>query len=503
MKELNWKKTGLIVSVIAIGLALRLYFMFHMPFTNDEGAYLYDAKTILRGELPGGDVVTKSPVAILLFTVFTFISNGSLFSARVTSLIFGLATLLPLLIIVRYGLEKNLIMASTIWFTFSAPVVLTGLGHTEAIAGFFAATTIALAIWAVRKERLGWWIVLSGISFALAVGSRKINLVLLVPLVLLVLQKRKNIISIRKFFLLFGFGSVLVLLLLGILILKLYGYSGLGELFGSGYAHIIGSRIAGDSSVNIWGITILDTIKILGRIATAHVVIVLLAVAGIILKLTNFKNWKFGNLLLMGVSWIVALTALYATWPTFLPDYVADFLVPITVLGVWVISKIWKQNILLVKVLVVLCFVVLNVLSYVSVFTAPWTGMFTADASETMALEMKNLIPSDQSVLTAATVVPYLSGHKTLFNISHPLWYRYDFIAEDEKNLFLPPWEKVSSAIQDGEVRWLLMEHLTDYAYFRNADQLINLLNQDWELVAVVPNNTGFRSNMLKLYRRK
>lgn len=129
--------------------------------------------------------------------------------------------------------------------------------------------------------------------------------------------------------------------------------------------------------------------------------------------------------------------------------------------------------------------------------------MFSVESSGTMTETIKKLVPKDEAILTGATIVPYVSGHRTQFNISHPLWYRYEFISNERKTLFMPSWEKVASAIKNGEVKWILMEHLTDYAYFRNTDQLINLLDRDWELVATVPNDTGFRSNTLKLYRRK
>ena len=39
------------------------------PFTNDEGFYLYDAKVLLEGRMPAGDVLVKSPIVAGLFMV--------------------------------------------------------------------------------------------------------------------------------------------------------------------------------------------------------------------------------------------------------------------------------------------------------------------------------------------------------------------------------------------------------------------------------------------------
>jgi 4-amino-4-deoxy-L-arabinose transferase-like glycosyltransferase len=503
MQSVDYKKIVYVSFIVVLGLVLRLYFLSYMPFTNDEGAYLYDGKTILTGSLPGGDVVTKSPVVILVFAIFTHITGGSIYSARLVSLFFGFATMIPLLSIVYACYGKNLIIATTIWLLFSAPIALMGFGHTEAVACFFAGATIALAVVGLQKKKVVWWAVFCGMSFALAFGSRKINLVLLVPLVILLLQNWKRNRTFGKFLGYFSLGGAIVVLIFGVAIVKLYGFSGLNELLGGGYAHIVSSRISGDASVDVWGISTFDTIKILSRIATAQVVMVLLVVAMFFYKLFKNKKIYFSSFHIVFASWVLSQCVFYAIWPTFLPDYAADFLVPIILLSVWVISKIWEQQIFLVKLLFIVCFGFLNVLSYVSIFSAPWTGMFTAQASEKMADVMKNIVPKDDSVLTAATIIPYLSGHKTLFNISHPLWYRYEFISVGEKSIFLPSWDQVSSAIKNGEVKWILMEHLTDYAYFRNTDQLISEIGEKWELVDSVPNNTGFRSNTLKLYRRK
>lgn len=477
--------------------------MWQMPFTNDEGAYLYDAKTILEGRLPGGDVITKSPVVIMLFSLFAFLTGTSLYSARLASLFFGLATIFPLLAMAYVLFRKHLMMTAIIWLVFSTPVVLMGFGHTESVAVFFAALTIALLLVGLRRKKFVWWFFLSGVSFALAVGSRKTNLVLLVPLIIFVVQNKNKTESLKIYTYYFCLGFVVIMALLSTLIFSLYGTAGLDEFVGNGYTRIIKNHISGDSRVDIWGITIFDATKILSRIATAHIVLVLLGIGGIIINFAKLKKNIFASPMVSIFLWSVALVILYSTWPTFLPDYAADFLVPVSLLGVWVTSKIWKQNILFIRILVVACFCLLNVISYLSIFMTPWTGMFTAQSSKKMAIEMVKLIPKDEPVLTAAVIIPYLSGHKTLFNISHPLWYRYEFIADDEKNIFLPPWEKVASAIKNGEVGWILMEHLTDYAYFRNFDQLINEMDENWELVTSVPNNTGFRSNTLKLYRRK
>jgi 4-amino-4-deoxy-L-arabinose transferase-like glycosyltransferase len=485
------------------GLILRLYFMWHMPFTNDEGAYLYDAKTLLEGRLPGGDVLTKSPVAIILFSFFAWVTHGSLYAARLVSLFFSLATLAPILAMVFVWQKKNWPIATAVWLIFSAPVVLTGFGHTEAVACFFAGSALALFVVAFFRKNLCWLAALSGISFVLALGARKINLVLIIPLLIFVLQKHNDRKSRNKIIVLFLAGLLTAGIPLCAFVFGLYGWDGIQEFVGLGYVNIASHRITGNANVDIWGLNILETLKIIARVATAHVVLGLLAIISVVAMLISRKRKTPDNPIWVLAAWLGVLVLLYSVWPTFLPDYAVDFLLPVTLLGVFVVGGLWGCCSLVSKAIIVGCFLALNILSYSSIIKTPWTGMFDSDGTKKMAAIMQEMIPAKEAVLTAATIVPYLSGHHTYYDISHPLWYRYEFISEKEKGIFLPPWDKVSSDVRQGNVKWILMEHLTDYAYFRNTDQLINLINQDWELVATVPNNTGFRSNTLKLYKIK
>lgn len=496
------KEAIFFVVLVALGIALRLVFLRNMPFTNDEGAYLYDAKTILAGRLPGGDAIVKTPVAILFFSFFVGLTGGSIYAARIAVFVFGLALIFPLWAINGEGTKKRLI-ATALWLVSSASVVLAGLGQTETVAGFFGASAIAFLLLSLRKNttKTSQWLFLSGISFALALGTRKTSLALALPLIIVIIQNKNGWLSRKKAVFYFGSGLIVAMLFLGSFLFGLYGCPGVEEFFGGGYARIVGGKLAGDSRVDIWGVSIIDTLKILGRIATAQLALFVGTFVGLVVVWRKKGRKIIKDTLFPLVSWIIGLFLLYLFWPTFLPDYAADFLVPATVLGAWLGAKIWERNGLIAKISVAGGFCLLNIFSYVSVISSPWTGMFSAKAVEKTALVLYNLVPRSDAVLTAGTIIPYLSGHHTPYDISHPLWYRYAFIAISEKKIFLPPWEQIASDVRTGKVKWVLLEHLTDYAYFRNEDHLIDVLKNNWDLVAVISNDTGFRDNPLELYR--
>lgn len=500
---LSTKRKTILCVILITGLCLRLFFLYRLPFTNDEGAYLYDAKMLLQGRLSGGDVLVKSPAAIFSFTFFDWVTRGSIYSARVAAMFWGLLSVIPLAMLVYFWRKRFEYFVAAVWLLFSAPVLLLCFGQTEASACFFGVLSLGLLVWAFNKKEFVWIALFGGAAFALALASRKTGLALIFPIGLLFFQNRADRKLFRKVLMFFACGFGVVILFFSFFVFGIYGWDGFREFLGFGYAHIAQARLAGDGSVDIWGYNFFDAFQTIARIGTAHVVLAGVGLIGVLVVALK-KKWRFvDSLLAVPFVWLIGLIVIYAAWPTFLPDYAADFLVPTTLLGVLVVSSFWKQCGNISKTIIVCCFAVLNLVSYFVVAKTSWTGMFNAPSVKEMALVMQEMVPRDEPVLTAAVIVPYLSVHHTYLDISHPLWYRYDFISEKEKNIFLPAWQTVASDIQQRKVKWLLMEHLTDYAYFRNSDQLINGLDKNWELVATVPNNTGFRSNTLKLYRRK
>lgn len=496
---------SLVFVLLIIGILLRMFFIFNFPFTNDEGAYLYDAKTLVSSRLPAGDILTKAPSVILCFMVGVFFTDNSLFAVRLVNLVLGIGIIIPLYVVAENIHKKSGVVAIIIWLISSGSIAILTLGHTETGAIFFALSCLALLFSAVSAGRRNfiWYAFLSGVVFVFAFGARKTNLALIFPIGVITLSYLRN--KERRKGIILGFiaGVTLIFIIWFGVVTFLYGKTGLIEALGGGYLEIVTQKFVGNGNTNVWGVGPMELFKILVRVATFHVILAFLALPTTLYLLFGKlrKNWL--KTLIIPFSWVSALGVLYIVWPTFLLDYAADFFAPLTIIFSALVAVIWGHSAKSIQYAVIFVFVFMNIASMVSLYKHPWTGMFNSESVKSMAGEIKMLVPSKENILTAAVIVPYVSGHNVFGGISHPLWYRYDFIDTDVKNVFLPEWKDVASEIENGQTRWLLMEHLTDYTYLRGKDNLINELEKNWELVVTVSNDTSFRSNTLKLYKRK
>ena len=101
----------LISLVLVLGLLLRGWLAWQSPFASDESSYLYDAKVLAAGELPGGDVLAKAPVPAALFAGAYAVMNSWLWSTRVVSVVASMLTVVPL-----FWLLKTIADKRTAWW---------------------------------------------------------------------------------------------------------------------------------------------------------------------------------------------------------------------------------------------------------------------------------------------------------------------------------------------------------------------------------------------------
>ncbi|MEO6077737.1 MAG: glycosyltransferase family 39 protein, partial [Candidatus Andersenbacteria bacterium] len=441
---------------------------------------LYDAKILSQGKIPAGDIITKAPVPALLFATSVFLTHNSLNANRAVSFLANILTAFPLLFIANYLSGKRALIVTILLWLLTTPISMQMLGTTESIAVFFA--TAALA--SILKKKY----MLFGILLALAFASRKTGIAILMPAIyLLTLSPRSSRTqAITRII----FGSFCVLAPLLYVSHTLYGADGMQELLGTGYAHIITTS----TSAAILHQDIFSIFAVLTRISSG--LLFILAISFLWLIKDTKKNI---SLLAIPLFWILGLLALYATWPTFLPEYATDFLPAIVLVCALTLSNILVK-ITIQNIGIVLLFAILTCTSLWSSYMHPWTGMFTRKAIYETAHQLQQYVPSNSPIFTAAVIIPYVSGHSVFKNISHPLWYAYPFIPEQKKNLYLPPRALVETAVITGTVHFALIEQLTDYAYLRSSSRLISLFGTTWQLRNTVQNITGFRSNTLKLF---
>lgn len=464
----------------------------NFPFTNDEGAYLYDARVLLEGRIPVGDVLTKSPSVMGLFMTGVALTQHSLFANRIVnvgaSLVIGLIFTFGLSYVLT---KRDALLSGVFWLTNGASAIFFSLGHTQPIAALFSLVSLAL------YTRDSFFI--SGVLWALAFSARKTSLALIPVLFVYyyLFPRKKGQLS----YWLSGVAVVFLLWWSGIFVV--YGWPGVKEVSGIGYAQLVWSNIAQHADVSAWGGGFFRVASVFGRFAAPVLLVTFVGVSYIFSSLV-FK-WPLKDplpkIIWLPVVWLLGLGVLYSLWPTWLPEYAVDFLVPLTLLSGLTLSQLSKPWSLYIVVWVLLGFSsAWGIMSVYSSLKNPWTGMFDASAVQEAAEYIQETISYSEPVLTAAVIIPYVSGHRVIEDIAHPYWYRYAFISPQTRNVFLPSVESVNTAF--AEAKWAIDEHLTGYFYRTEHVPHVDLKPPLWKQGRVFKNDTGFRSNPISIWRK-
>jgi hypothetical protein len=501
-----------VVAVVLIGLCIRILLAWHQPFTNDEGAYLYDAKLLAHGTLPSGDVLTKSPVVIGLFALAVKLSQASLYATRVVTILFGMAAVVPLFLFTRRVWHSQAAcMASTFWLLAAGPASWYVLGHTQAIAVFFG--LMCLWVWSrvvgdvdfTKRQRTGYAL-LAGLFFVLAFLSRKTAIAILPVVVVMVAWESFSLKEAVRLLVSFVSAVVVGIGLVSLVAFFLYGAVGFRELWGGGYGGIIYQATLGEG-VSSWGSATSWPFQVVVTAALPMVIGALLGLGFLSVRVLRalFQPRHMTTVLL--IEWVMWLwvgvqTVLYLFWPTFLPEYWADFWPVFCLLSAYGLLRCWEISGKIVGP-VILLLIVCTIFSFYYQWHKPWTGMFRREALYEAADFMREKISEDEPIFTAAVIVPYVSGHHVVGEVAHPLWYRFDFIPDHVREAFLPPLARLEVELTDGQVAWVLREQLTDYAYFFDTSPLRGVFFERWQLAHDIQNQTGFRSNTLYFWERK
>ncbi|HBE89911.1 MAG: hypothetical protein A3E37_03285 [Candidatus Andersenbacteria bacterium RIFCSPHIGHO2_12_FULL_46_9] len=242
----RWQVARWLVTLFVLALVARILYAMELPLTNDEGNYLYDAATLLKGKLAGGDGYVKAPLVVLWIALWEWLGGTSIFVGRLSSVVIGAMTMWPMYIIGRELWSKKVgLSVATTWALLGVTVVFNIYVHTQSLAIFFAVSGIAALLLGTRdmyvsqvsmerKYRVTGkaWLIAAGALLGLGVVSRKSILATgLVPLLVILIGSKTGRQKIQSL-LLVGAGFVIVLaVFLGVAML-IYGQAGLWEATG-------------------------------------------------------------------------------------------------------------------------------------------------------------------------------------------------------------------------------------------------------------------------------
>lgn len=229
------KKPWLVLLGLAIaGFIIRYFYACSLPFTFDEGNYLYDAWAALHGRLAGGDGYVKAPLVIAWIALWEAILGHTAIAGRIATIIAGSALVYPVYLLTKtVWNQKAALLSAGLWAVMGSAIVSTIYVHTQGVAIFFGVSGLALLAYALKEKRGNLkWLIVSGIVIGLAVASRKSMLGLGPTVILLLLALSQNWKTRAKNILYTGIGFLAVLAIFFTFAYTVYGTEGVIEAIG-------------------------------------------------------------------------------------------------------------------------------------------------------------------------------------------------------------------------------------------------------------------------------
>lgn len=193
--------------------------------------------------------------------------------------------------------------------------------------------------------------------------------------------------------------------------------------------------------------------------------------------------------LLVPLGWMLAVGILYASWIKFTANYLSEFLPPLVLLAGS--GAAWISHHLRARPVAVACATLLVLWASASGarsgYAFPHTGTFDLRSLAEAANIARARIPPNEPVLTAALAIPLLSGHRVTLDIAHPTHYAYGYIEPRVRNVYMPTAEQMVDTVLH-TVRWVVLEKLTAFSYFREYPEIKQYVSTQFTPVAEIEN---------------
>lgn len=203
--------------------------------------------------------------------------------------------------------------------------------------------------------------------------------------------------------------------------------------------------------------------------------------------------------IMVPLAWLVGVGLLYASWIKFTSNYLSEFLPALCLLAAS--GSVWLWRTIRAPAARVAAGVVVMWAAYVAArsgYVFEHTGTFDVQSVREAAAILRQQVPSGTEILTAATGIPLLSGHRVLLDIAHPTHYAYGFIEPEVRNIYMPTREVMVATVLR-EAQWVVLERLTAFSYFREYPEIEALVRDKFETVATVEN----LSNPITILRKR
>lgn len=306
-----------LLTLAIVAAVIRIFYALSLPFTDDEGNYLYDAWSLLHGHFAGGDGYVKAPLVILWIALWEGILGHTALAGRISSIIVGAGLVYPIFLLVRsLWSTRAALVSSALWACMGTAAVSTIYVHTQPVAMFFGASGIALLAYALREKQAKMqWLIGAGAVIGLAVASRKSMLALGLTVILLLVSLSKNWNARLKNTLYVGIGFLGVLVLFLIYAHTVYGTEGIIEALG------INSADDGISSIDPDQVEQVREYSLKGMTPffreSLPIILFSLLGVGFYLQDAIASAWKKLHPIIARASWIIPLGIFWWAWDFF------------------------------------------------------------------------------------------------------------------------------------------------------------------------------------------
>jgi len=169
--------------IIAVQLALLVFFAFNRLVDADEGFYLSAAREVAQGRALYSDFFyPQMPYLPYIFSIFSGHGFATLFATRLASVLMGLLTTLLFYGIIRkLTTDKTVIIIALLLYVFSGLVISWhSVAKTFAWTDFFLLGAFYSLILFLQSDKIRY-LAICGVSMALAVNTRLV----LMPLIII------------------------------------------------------------------------------------------------------------------------------------------------------------------------------------------------------------------------------------------------------------------------------------------------------------------------------
>lgn len=232
-------------------------------------------------------------------------------------------------------------------------------------------------------------------------------------------------------------------------------------------------------------------------IGLGYLVLVLLAIA---LQARDYGEERtLQGLQALPLVWLLALATLYSFWIKFRTPYYGELLPPLALISGSVLSWLWGRlgaarspGLSWVgRGGLVLVVAVALAAGYWQTLTRPSMGTLPPRLAESVALDLEAISSHEDEVLTAAVIIPFLTGNPVVRNISHPSWYGYPWIPPDLLTRYFLTFDEFAEDVKTREVPFIIVEGHTWNSYFRLHPEFESWVQENYEIVNEYPPSVG------------